>query len=316
MTNALKDIDLVYMWVNGNDPEWQKKHQKFANRTSTDPSILCKGRYAENDELKYSIRSIELYAPWIRKIFIVTDHQTPEWIDLSNPKIRIVDHSEIMPAESLPCFNSSVIEHFLHKIPGLSEHFLFSNDDMFLNRPVSPQDFFTPEGYPIVRLKRKPFRRIRWWYRDKVSKRPLMNYRKMIVHSSELVNKLYGVYYNGLPHHNIDAYLKSLYQQTMEVTLHDEVQANNKNRLRSDEDIHRSVITYLSLAEKKGRKRYVTDKESMILKIHREDHYDFLKKYNPMFFCMNDSENAKDSDREAAKIFLKERFPEKSSFEK
>lgn len=310
------DIDIVYMWVNGNDPQWQKKFNDYIKQTTDDPSIQCKGRYANNDELKYSLRSISQYAPWIRKIFIVTDNQEPDWLNTSSPKIQIVDHTEIMPAESLPCFNSSLIEHFLYKIPGLSEHFLIANDDTYLNKPVTSEDFFTPDGIPIVRLKRKPFRRLRWWYRKTLSKRPLMNYRKMIVRSSELVYKIYGIYYNGLPHHNIDAYLRSIYQKAVEVILHDEFQANNRNKIRSDEDIHRSVITYISLAEKQAKKRYVTDKESMNVKIHRKNIYALLEKNNPIFFCMNDSEYATDKDRLTAKAFLEKRFPKKSEFEK
>lgn len=316
MTSNQKDIDLVYLWVNGNDPKWQKKFNDYIYSTTNDPSIKCKGRYADNNELKYSLRSVNLYAPWIRKIFIVTDNQIPEWLNTSHPKIQIVDHSEIMPAESLPCFNSSVIEHFLYKIPGLSEHFLIANDDTYINKPVTPDNFFTTAGYPIVRLKRKPFRRIRWWYRDKISKRPLMNYRKMIVRSSELVNKLYGIYYSGIPHHNIDAYLRSTYQQVADVILRDEFQANNKNRIRSNEDIHRSVISYISLAKKLGERRYVSDKESMNVKIHRKNIYALLEKNNPTFFCINDSEYATDQNRTDAQKFLKKRFPKKSDFEK
>ena len=316
MTNNTRHIDIVYLWVNGNDLKWQKRFNKYINQTVKDPSVKCEGRYVCNDELKYSLRSIELYAPWIRKIFIVTDDQTPEWLDTSNSKIQIVDHTEIMPPESLPCFNSSVIEHFLYKIPGLSEFFLIANDDIYINREVQPSDFFTQDGLPIIRLKRKPFRKIRWWYRDKISKRPLRNYRKMIVHSSELVEKMYGIYYTGLPHHNIDAYLRSDYQKAVEVLLHDEIQANNQNRIRSNEDIHRSVLSYIALAEKRGEKRYVTEKESMNIKIHRKEAYTMLEKNNPIFFCMNDSENATDKHRIYAKDFLARRFPKKSHFEK
>jgi len=100
----MMDIDLVYLWVNGNDPEWQAKHNAFVGKTAETSPIDCKGRYADNDELRYSLRSVEMYAPWIRKIFIVTDNQVPEWLDTSNPQIRIVDHVEIMPEECLPCF--------------------------------------------------------------------------------------------------------------------------------------------------------------------------------------------------------------------
>ena len=117
------DIDLVYLWVNGNDPKWIAKRNACIGKP-TDKQENCAGRYADSGELKYSLRSVEKYAPWIRKIFIVTDDQVPEWLDTNNPKVRVVDHKEILPKESLPCFNSTLIEHYLDKISGLSEHFL------------------------------------------------------------------------------------------------------------------------------------------------------------------------------------------------
>ena len=100
------DIDLVYLWVNGNDPKWIAKRDACIGKP-TDKQENCAGRYADSGELKYSLRSVEKYAPWIRKIFIVTDDQVPEWLDTSNPKVHVVDHKEIMPEESLPCFNST-----------------------------------------------------------------------------------------------------------------------------------------------------------------------------------------------------------------
>lgn len=310
------DVDLVYLWVNGNDPEWQKKHNSVVKNVSDDPEIDCKGRYVSNDELKYSLRSVAMYAPWIRKIFIVTDNQTPDWLDTTNPKVKIIDHTEIMPAESLPCFNSSLIEHFLYKIPGLAEHFLFANDDMYLNKEVTEMDFFTQQGFPIVRLVRKSFRRIRWFFREKVRNKHLSNYRTMIVRSSQLVDRKYGTYYTGMPHHNIDSYLKSDYKRMVEEVFRNEFSANNKNKVRNDDDVHRSILSYAALAEKRGKLRYVTSKESMYVKIHKKIFYERLEKYQPMFFCMNDSQYATDSDRQMAKTYLENKFPDKSEFEK
>ena len=123
MKSDSSSIDLVYLWVDGNDPKWLKKRSLLFKEIGRNISTNFNGRYANNDELKFSLRSVERYAPWIRKIFIVTDDQTPEWLDIKNPKIKIIDHKEILPDESLPCFNASVIEHFLHKIPNLSEYF-------------------------------------------------------------------------------------------------------------------------------------------------------------------------------------------------
>src|SRR5690606_1164687 len=144
------------------------------------------GRYANNDELRYSLRSAEKHVPWIRRIFIVTDNQTPEWLNTDHPKIKVVDHRDIMPPEILPTFNSSVIEYFLHRIPDLSEHVLFSNDDMCFNANLSPDFFFAEDGYPIVRLKRKVLGR---WHHKLKALRGLGQYRQMVVDSMNLVNK-------------------------------------------------------------------------------------------------------------------------------
>ena len=310
------EIDLVYLWVNGNDPIWQAKRNAFIGKTEESSPINCKGRYADNDELKYSLRSVEKYAPWIRRIFIVTDNQTPQWLDTTNPKIQIVDHTEIMPTESLPCFNSSLIEHFLYRIPGLADHFLFANDDMYINKDAIPSNFFTSSGFPIIRLTRKPFRKLRWFWRESINKKPLKNYSKMIDRSSRLVEKRYGIYHTGMPHHNIDSYLKEDYRKIIEQDFRNEFAANNENHMRSDNDVHRSILSYIALAEKRGELRYVTPKESMLIRIHKKKDYEKLEKNIPLFFCMNDSEYANDKDRNMSKDYLEKRFPQKSAFEK
>ncbi|MBQ7852464.1 MAG: Stealth CR1 domain-containing protein [Muribaculaceae bacterium] len=310
------DIDLVYLWVDGEDPKWQAKFKTFIGKTDENSSNNCKGRYVNNDELKYSLRSIENYAPWVRNIFIVTDNQVPEWLDLSHPKIKIIDHKEILPKESRPCFNSCLLEYFLYRIPGLAEHFLYANDDMFLNKPTTPETFFTAEGLPIIRLTRKPFRKLRWFFREEICKKPLKNYSKTIGRAAKLVEKKYGRYFTGMPHHNIDAYLRSDYQRIVEKDFRAEYSANKVTHLRHDNDIQRSIISYVALAKRRGELCYVSQNESIILMIHKENHYRKFTEKQPMFFCMNDSEYAQDTDRMKAMDFLEKLFPAKSEFEK
>ena len=309
------EIDFVYLWVDGNDPKWQAKRNAFIGNTQKKSAVNCEGRYANNDEHKYSLRSIELYAPWIRKIFIVTDNQTPQWLDTSNPKIKIIDHKEIMPAQSLPCFNSCVIEHFIHRIPGLAEHFLYGNDDMFFNKPVTPDMFFTSKGFPIIRFNRRPFRKLTLLFKEKIQGKTLSNYVQTIRNSADLVEKKYGIYYGGKTHHNIDAYSKSNYEHAQQV-FRKEIEATFQNHARSANDIQRNLYSYVDLAEKRGQLHYVTQKTSFRLHIHNESHYNKLERYNPMLFCMNDSEYADDNDRKRAAEFLEKRFPGKSQFEK
>jgi Stealth protein CR2, conserved region 2/Stealth protein CR3, conserved region 3/Stealth protein CR1, conserved region 1/Stealth protein CR4, conserved region 4 len=144
-------IDAVYTWVDGNDPAWQAR--KAAALGDNDWVARVSGqtandsRYASRDELRYSLRALHCFAPWVRRIFIVTDDQVPAWLDTDHPQITIVSHREIFgDTGRLPTFNSQAIESRLHRIPGLSEHFLYLNDDVFLGRPVTPELFFTPGG--------------------------------------------------------------------------------------------------------------------------------------------------------------------------
>jgi len=134
-------IDFVIAWVNGNDPDWlseKKKYQPAAD--SADDSLV---RYREWDNLRYWFRGIETYAPWVRKVHFVTWGHIPPWLAVGHPKLNIVNHRDYIPPEYLPTFNSHTIELNLHRIKGLAEYFVYFNDDMFLTRPVAPDDFFS-----------------------------------------------------------------------------------------------------------------------------------------------------------------------------
>ena len=311
----IHSIDLVYLWVDGNNPEWLAKRAAFLDG-KTDNSLTNYRSYLNNDELKYSLRSVERYAPWIRNIFILSDNQKPKWLDISNPKIKIIDQNDILPNKSLPCFNSNVLEHFLYKIPNLSEHFLLSNDDMFLNRTVLPDTFFAADGFPIIRLNRKPFRRFRWFLREQIFKKPHKLYSKALFNAAQLVKNKFGVFYNGLPHHNIDSYLKSDCLRVSEQIFKDEIDLMKMNHVRSSNDIQRVIYSYVALAEKRGHLQHVSSKDSLHVHIQKERHYERLEKINPTFFCMNDTEYADDNDRMKLKEWLNNRFANKSQFEK
>ncbi|WP_218057989.1 stealth family protein, partial [Gilliamella sp. Nev3-1] len=144
-------IDAVITWVNGDDTEWKAEKDLYSNNIND--SLEGEGRankderFRNRNELKYLLRSIEMFAPFIRKIFIVTCGQTPEWLDISNEKITLIDHKDIYKnKDALPTFNSSSIETQLHHIDGLSEHFLYFNDDFMLTDFCTPSDFFFANG--------------------------------------------------------------------------------------------------------------------------------------------------------------------------
>lgn len=309
------DIDLVYLWVDGDDPKWLEKKRQFTGKVADYSEGNNKGRYVNNGELKYSLRSVEKYVPWIRRIYIVTDNQCPAWLQRDHPKIRIIDHTEILPEEALPCFNSSVIEYFIYKIPGLSEHFLLANDDMFFNKTLSPDYFFDKEGIPFVRLKRKFLGR--WHY---PLKRFLLGrqgqYISKVLDGASFVEKKFGTYYSGIPHHNVDAYVKSDYRYAVEHVFEEQVERSLSSRTRMYGDQHRSAFSYYALAVGRGHMKYVGNKESNRLSLYRDNLENRLDKYHPDLFCLNDNQRARDKDREKVKPFLEGVFPGKSSFEK
>ena len=140
------DIDLVFSWVDGASIEWQRARAKRMESYVVGEGDSAEARFRQIDELKYALRSVNLFAPWIRNIFVVTDSPAPSWLD-EHPRVTIVRSEDFFPDLSvLPTHNSHAIESQLHHITGLSEHFLYSNDDMFFGRPVTPDMFFSPGG--------------------------------------------------------------------------------------------------------------------------------------------------------------------------
>ncbi|MEU0230646.1 MULTISPECIES: stealth family protein [unclassified Streptomyces] len=139
-------VDVVYTWVDGADPAWLRRRAEFSGE-GYHAEAANAARYLSRDELRYSLRSLHMYAPWVRTIYLVTADQTPEWLDTEAAGIKVVSHEEIFrSSELLPTFNSHAIESQLHHIEGLSEHFLYFNDDVMLGNEVTPKDFFLANG--------------------------------------------------------------------------------------------------------------------------------------------------------------------------
>lgn len=150
-------VDVVYTWVDGADPGWNAdREQRLAGvtgdaaHTAQTRESSGQARYLDRDELRYSLRSIHLFAPWARRIHLVTAGQVPAWLDVDHPRVNLVHHRDLLPAEALPTFNSHAIETGLHRIEGLSEQFVYFNDDFLLARPVPPERFFSPSGQNAV----------------------------------------------------------------------------------------------------------------------------------------------------------------------
>lgn len=139
-------IDFLITWVAGNDPVWRKDYEHYSELEgqNIDKSRM---RFRDWENLQYWFRGVEKFAPWVNRIFFVTYGHVPSWLNTDHPKLQIVRHEDFIPSEFLPTFNSNVIEFYFHKIKGLSEHFVYFNDDMFLINHVQPERFFR-DGLP------------------------------------------------------------------------------------------------------------------------------------------------------------------------
>lgn len=147
-------IDAVFTWVNHGDPLWQALYAEARPETANQGNdAAAASRFRNNDELRFSLRSLHRNLPWIRRIFIISNCHAPAWLDTEHDQITWVDHADIIPQENLPTFNSHVIESYLHRIPGLSERFIYFNDDFFVMQPMQPWDFFTGAGLSLSRLE-------------------------------------------------------------------------------------------------------------------------------------------------------------------
>ena len=151
--NDAEKIDFVLPWVDGSDPEWLAEKRRYENGGSTEPRAGGEAnadcRYRDCGLLRHWFRAVDRFAPWANRVFFVTCGQKPDWLDESNPRLRLVNHAEYIPAEHLPTFHSDTIELNLHRLPDLSERFVLFNDDMFLLRPAKPGDFFR-KGMPVI----------------------------------------------------------------------------------------------------------------------------------------------------------------------
>ncbi|MGP5482314.1 Stealth CR1 domain-containing protein [Brachybacterium alimentarium] len=311
-------VDAVYTWVDGTDPQWLERKRHALERNSGDPMPEAAAedlRFVGHDELRYSLRSLENYAPWVRHVYIVTDGQRPDWLRDDTDWVSVVDHRDIAPeGTELPTFNSQAIEANLHRIDGLSEHFLYFNDDMFLSSPVSPDLFFHANGLASVFLSRALVAP-----GDPVEGEPApdaagKNARDLVwqVCGRRLSRKLFHAPYA----------LNTTISQEIEDRWPETVQRTRDSQFRRLEDITLAGGLHLNYAYAVGRAvtrkiryRYVgIGEESAASELER-----LIKdKDSLQTFCLNDAvqDIAPDVADRQVREFLERRFPDMGSFER
>jgi hypothetical protein len=310
-------VDVVYTWVDGADPELRAKREEYrtGNRTSIHARETGVSRYTDHDELKYSLRSLEMYAPFVRNVYIVTDGQTPRWLDTEAAGVRVVDHKEIFAdPTALPVFNSHAIGTQLHRIPGLSDHYLYFNDDVFVGRPVTAGHFFHGNG--IAKLPFSPFQLgLGEPHPDEPAPNSAgKNVRRLLLGDQGrfTVNK-----FKHTPHPQVRAVMEELTERFAE-----DVDRTSRSRFRSVTDIAMGASLHHHYAYLTGRAvpgtyklRYVDvaqpDAAEALAELAATRRYDF--------FCLNDVNTpVEQQERVAGTLgaFLESYFPFPSRYER
>ena len=147
MANFDTQVDIVYLWVDSNDKNWQEKRRRsfdaFLKTNKDDIALYANtdGRFRDNGELIFNLRCLAKFFPDHGQVYIVTDEQRPSWL-ADNKRVTIIDHKSIIPKKINPIFASAHIESFIHHIPNLSENFFYLNDDIFFGKPVDKNWWF------------------------------------------------------------------------------------------------------------------------------------------------------------------------------
>ena len=331
----IKKIDAVFTWVDGNDIDWMSRKSNFLHdkpEKLQNKKVNSKGRFFDNDELKYSLRSIYQFAPWINNIYIITDNQTPKWLNIDHPQINIVDHKEIFDSKDLPSYNSMAIEMNLHKINGLNNFFLSFNDDFFIGRMTSPGDFFQ-NGKPKLFSGKKRFTL------EQLSERKSGN---EYFHANNNARMLIYNKYNFFPDFNLRHGIKVLDKKTLndlEKVFYRDFENTRGSNFRTKNDVWPiALYSFYLVAQGLNEPYYLAPLRKNLLRynlnfLRKGRDYTYLplttcslkkiksklnaiKKYKPLMFCINDGPNVIDQKRILTKNFLHEYFPDKSIYEK
>lgn len=328
------DIDFVITWVDMNDPDWQAEFSKYSGNKNNSKNGVSKARFRDYGFLKYWFRGVEKFAPWVRKIHFVTSGQKPEWLDTDNPKINLVQHKDFIPLQFLPTYNSVVIERYLHKIPGLSEHFVYFNDDFYIINHIGEDRFFK-NGLPcdIAVFDYNPSWS-QWYIRIKnnikiinrhFNKKDVMaRYHDKWFHKSygtkarwNYLLKFYDKFITLRVPHNAQPYLKSTFEEVWAIA-EKELTETSVNRFRALTDYTPELFRTWQIC-RGNFEPYNTYKDTKMfpLMVRPKQAVKAIYGQSYSLICLNDNVHIRNYDLVMSNIdnAFQSILPEKSSFE-
>ncbi len=329
------DIDIVVTWVDMGDPKWQQEFAKYSTKRQNEKNGVSKARFRDYGFLRYWFRGVEKFAPWVRKIHFVTCGQKPAWLDETNPKIHLVNHSDFIPEQFLPTYNSVVIERYMHRIPGLAEHFVYFNDDFYIIRPIAPERFFR-NGLPCdiatflynpswsqwyttlknnIKIINRHFdkkevmkRDHDKWFHPSYGSRAMWNY----------ILKPYGKFITLRTPHNAQPYLKSTFDEVWKAA-EKELTETSVNRFRAQNDYTPELFRTWQICQGNFEPyNTYSDTKMFPLMIKSRQAVKVIRNQSYSLICLNDNVHIRNYEQlmESIKEAFESILSEKSNFEK
>ena len=333
MEKSDNKIDFLVLWVDGSDEEWLVEKKLYKPDLDISDSII---RFRDWENLKYWFRGVEKNAPWVNNVYFITYGHLPKFLNVDNPKLKIINHKDYIDGKYLPTYNSNVIDLNINKIKELNEHFVYFNDDMFIIDKVKPTDFFV-NGLPkdefaetaITPDENSIFPYMRFNNTQLINKR----YNKKRVYKSHFFKyynykygfkmfrtllsspykKFLGFYNPHLP----QAFLKSYFDKLWEL-YGDDCENTSSNRFRTREDITQYLVRNLQLVDGNFVPRSSKFGKMFVMRNNNEELISAIENKKYKLICMNDNEECTDFEKAKKDIIkaLEKIYPEKSSFEK
>lgn len=329
------EIDFVITWVDMNDPKWKQDFAKYSGKIDNSKNEVSEARFRDYGLLKYWFRGVDKFAPWVRKIHFVTCGQKPEWLDITHPKLNLVNHEDYIPNEFLPVFNSSLIEIYLHKIPGISDNFVYFNDDDFIIKPLQQTRFFKnnlPQDIAVFRTNlglslwskclknniniinkkfdkkeiiRKDYDK---WFNPGYGKKARLNY----------LLKFYNKFITLRTPHNAQPYLKKTFEDVWAYA-GDELKAMSVNRFRSERDYTQELFrTWQICSSDFEPYNTYNDTKMFPLLFKSKQAIKAIREQKFTLVCINDNEHIPDFEQTMHEVEMAfdSILPDKSAFER
>ncbi len=295
-------IDAVITWVDGSDPQLAAKRKRYAPELSLQENDVAGAtRYANDGEIYLCVESLLKFAPFLRRIWIVTDGQDPH-IPEGNIPVTIVDHKEIFTdgyGRFLPVFNSVAIESMTWRIPGLAEHYLELNDDFLLCRPLSPDDFFDTSGNPLCYAVRAsiPLTRLTRAIKKSENGHRKVTFKGLMVNGAVLAGaRLWYLRINHTPRALSRVWFEEWFSKHPEALEH-----NVSFRFRNPDQFSPEELQYVSLWEQGKLKVLPIRKNLFYMETRRGKDYirhklDRFRKGSYKFLCLNSLDRTSPDD--------------------